>query len=74
MPLARPPVPRTEDLFRDLEGRALTAEEEGIIAQRVALQRSMNEQFERRELARKARGRRHQPASPRGPCSCQGGF
>jgi hypothetical protein len=56
---------RNEDLFRDLEGRALTAEEEQIIAQRVALQRSMADLFETRERARKAR-----PVSRGRPPSC----
>ena len=47
--------PRTDDLFRSLEGRALTAEEDAIITARVALQRKMAGEFERRERIRKAR-------------------
>jgi hypothetical protein len=50
-----------------MEGRALTAQEQSIIAQRVALQQAMSQENERRELARKARGRRPQPGR-----SCQG--
>ncbi len=62
-------------MFRDLEGRALTTEEEAIIAQRVALQRNMAEEFERRERARKVRA--GEPAAestglvPGGPFSAQ---
>ena len=44
---------RCDNLFRDLDSRALTAAEEDIIAQRVALQRRMLEEYERRERARK---------------------
>jgi hypothetical protein len=54
---------RNEDLFRELDGRGLTETELGIIAQRVALQRSMAEVFERRERARKARAARREPAT-----------
>jgi hypothetical protein len=45
----------TDDLFRSLEGRALTSNEQEIIAQRVALQRRMNELYEQREKTRKVR-------------------
>ena len=55
-------------MFRDLEGRALTAGEETIIAQRVALQRSMAEEFEKRERARKVRRRPFQTS-----LSCRSG-
>jgi len=44
---------RNDNLFRDLDSRALTAAEEDIIAKRVALQRRMLEEYERRERARK---------------------
>ena len=44
---------RCDNLFRDLDSRALTAAEEDIIAQRVALQRRMLEEYEKRERARK---------------------
>ena len=44
---------RNDNLFRDLDSRALTADEEDIIAKRVALQRRMLEEYERRERARK---------------------
>ena len=60
-------------MFRELEGRALTAEEQSIIAQRVALQQAMSQENERRQLARKARGRRSQPGTPRG-LQLSGGF
>jgi len=63
---------RNEDLFRELDGRGLTETELGIIAQRVALQRSMAEVFERRERARKARAARREPATFRGGGSCHG--
>ena len=44
---------RNDNLFKDLDSRALTAAEEDIIAQRVALQRRMLEEYEKRERARK---------------------
>ena len=45
----------TDDLFRSLEGRALTTNEQDIIAQRVALQRKMADEYDRREKTRKVR-------------------
>ena len=44
---------RCDNLFKDLDSRALTSAEEDIIAQRVALQRRMLEEYEKREKARK---------------------
>ncbi|KAL4451372.1 hypothetical protein ABPG77_009444 [Micractinium sp. CCAP 211/92] len=44
---------RTENLFQSLEERTLTEEEQRIIQQRVALQRRMFEEYERRERKRK---------------------
>lgn len=44
---------RSSKLFEDLERRALTDKEEKIIAERVALQRSLLQQFETREKRRK---------------------
>lgn len=44
---------RSSKLFEDLEKRALTEKEEKIIAERVALQRSLLQQFEAREKRRK---------------------
>ena len=44
---------RCDNLFKDLDSRALTSAEESIIAQRVALQRRMLEEYEKREKARK---------------------
>ena len=61
-------------MFRELEGRALTAQEQSIIAQRVALQQAMSQENERRQLARKASGRRPQPGTPRGLQLSGGGF
>jgi hypothetical protein len=42
-------------LFKDLDERALTADEEDIIAKRVALQRKMLEEYEKRDRKRKVR-------------------
>jgi hypothetical protein len=39
----------------ELDRRSLTSEEEGIIAARLALQRRMLAEYERRERMRKAR-------------------
>ena len=39
----------------ELDRRSLTSEEEGIIAARLALQRRMLAEYERRERVRKAR-------------------
>eukprot|EP00887_Chlorella_sp_A99_P007228 scaffold2.g7228.t1 len=44
---------RANNLFHTLEQRSLTEEEQGIIEQRVALQRKMFEEYERRERRRK---------------------
>ena len=44
---------RSSNLFKDLEERALTPAEEGIIAQRVALQRRMLQEYEKKEQLRK---------------------
>ena len=44
---------RCDNLFKDLDSRALTSAEQDIIAQRVALQRRMLEEYEKREKARK---------------------
>jgi hypothetical protein len=44
---------RSENLFKQLEQRSLTAEEQAVIDQRVQLQRKMYEAFERQERARK---------------------
>ena len=44
---------RTENLFEALEKRTLTAEEQAVIDERVAHQRRMFEQFEKRERIRK---------------------
>ena len=49
------PCARCDNLFRDLDSRPLTADEEDIIAQRLALQRRMLAEYEAREGARKAR-------------------
>ncbi len=46
---------RSDDLFMELDRRSLTSEEEGIIAARLALQRRMLAEYERRERMRKAR-------------------
>ena len=48
-----PLLHRNDNLFRDLDSRALTAAEEDIIAKRVALQRRMLEEYEKRERTRK---------------------
>ena len=45
---------RCDNLFKDLDSRDLTEAEETIIAQRVALQQKMLEEYEKREKARKA--------------------
>lgn len=45
---------RCDNLFKDLDSRDLTEAEESIIAQRVALQQKMLEEYEKREKARKA--------------------
>ncbi len=57
-------------MFRDLEGRSLTVDEESIIAQRVALQRKMADEFDRREKARKVR-RHGRPGMRAGPARDQ---
>ncbi|BDA48275.1 probable lysine-specific demethylase JMJ16 at C-terminar half [Coccomyxa sp. Obi] len=44
---------KTEDLFKQLESRELTREELDIIQSRVALQRKMLEEYEKRERNRK---------------------
>ncbi|PRW21070.1 Transforming growth factor beta regulator 1 [Chlorella sorokiniana] len=44
---------RTDNLFQSLEERTLTEDEQRIIEQRVALQRKMFEEYERRERKRK---------------------
>ncbi|KAK9839324.1 hypothetical protein WJX81_008143 [Elliptochloris bilobata] len=44
---------KTEDLFKQLETRSLTKTEEEIIQQRVAHQRKMFEEYEKRERRRK---------------------
>jgi hypothetical protein len=46
---------RYDNLFKDLDERALTADEEDIIAKRVALQRKMLEEYEKRDRKRKVR-------------------
>ncbi|KAK9905576.1 hypothetical protein WJX75_002376 [Coccomyxa subellipsoidea] len=46
---------RCDNLFKDLDSRDLTEAEESIIAQRVALQQKMLEEYEKREKARKVR-------------------
>ena len=46
---------RSDDLFKELDQRSLTVDEEGIIAARLALQRHMLAEYERRERIRKAR-------------------
>lgn len=46
---------RSDNLFEDLEKRSLTSNEERIIAERVALQRSLLKQFEERDKKRKVR-------------------
>lgn len=48
---------KNDNVFKELEGRELTAEEQKIISERVALQRSMASEFDKRERARKARSR-----------------
>ena len=50
-------VPSSANVFRDLDDRSLTKEEEDIIAARVAAQRKMAEEYDKRERARKARQR-----------------
>ena len=45
---------RCDNIFKDLDNRALTTAEKCIIQQRVALQRRMLEEYEKREKARKA--------------------
>ena len=47
---------RCDNIFKDLDNRALTTAEQCIIEQRVALQRRMLEEYEKREKARKACG------------------
>lgn len=44
---------RCDNLFQQLESRTLTAEEEAVIQQRVAFQRKMFEEYEKREQKRK---------------------
>ncbi|KAK9835596.1 hypothetical protein WJX74_003803 [Apatococcus lobatus] len=44
---------QTKDLFKQLETRSLTEDEESVIQQRVALQRKMFAEYERRDRARK---------------------
>jgi hypothetical protein len=45
---------RCNNLFKDLDSRDLTDAEESIIAERVALQQRMLEEYEKREKARQA--------------------
>lgn len=44
---------RTDNLFKQLDERALTKDEERIIEQRVAMQRKLLQEYERREKIRK---------------------
>ncbi|KAK9807622.1 hypothetical protein WJX72_004551 [[Myrmecia] bisecta] len=44
---------RSADLFKQLESRSLTKEEQNIVTQRVALQRKMFQEYEKRERKRK---------------------
>ncbi|KAK9857596.1 hypothetical protein WJX84_011650 [Apatococcus fuscideae] len=44
---------QTKDLFKQLETRSLTEDEESVIQQRVALQRKMFAEYEKRDMARK---------------------
>ncbi|EFJ45729.1 hypothetical protein VOLCADRAFT_93895 [Volvox carteri f. nagariensis] len=46
---------RTENLFKQLDERQLTEDEQAIIQQRVELQRKMFQEYERREKQRKLR-------------------
>ncbi|KAG2440637.1 hypothetical protein HYH02_010216 [Chlamydomonas schloesseri] len=46
---------RTDNLFRQLDERQLTEDEQSIIQQRVELQRKMFQEYERREKQRKVR-------------------
>ncbi|BDA47156.1 probable transforming growth factor beta regulator 1 at C-terminar half [Coccomyxa sp. Obi] len=46
---------KCDNLFKDLDSRNLTDAEENIIAQRVALQQRMLEEYEKREKSRKIR-------------------
>ncbi|KAL6784666.1 hypothetical protein ACKKBF_B02710 [Auxenochlorella protothecoides x Auxenochlorella symbiontica] len=44
---------KNDNLFQDLETRTLTTREQDIISQRVALQRRLFEEYEKREMVRK---------------------
>lgn len=48
-----PELCRTENLFQSLEQRSLTVEEQAVIDARVALQRKLFEEYEKRERRRK---------------------
>lgn len=61
---------KNDNVFKELEGRELTAEEQKIIGERVALQRNMANEFDKRERARKARSRL--PPSPSRVPQCGG--
>ncbi|KAK9824373.1 hypothetical protein WJX72_009819 [[Myrmecia] bisecta] len=51
--LAQIQTSRSENLFQELDRRSLTPAEEEIVAQRVALQRKMLEEYEKRDRKRK---------------------
>lgn len=55
LPCTMPNSHRCDNLFQQLESRTLTAEEEAVIQQRVAFQRKMFEEYEKREQKRKVR-------------------
>jgi hypothetical protein len=59
---------RTDNLFKELEARELSGAEQDIIAQRVAFQRRMLEEYEKRERQRKvARDTKSKPVNTRTP-------